>query len=100
MSWDTIAAQAVAQYTAKEPTNSGWRLIRRWRALRKRKQATDTSGATEPGYYVRSSDWPISRSDKDASPDETMQSLRGLSDYYETAMATLANDAADDAEDI
>jgi len=99
MDWEAAAERAVAQRAAKASATGNRAIIVRLRAWSKRRKEARSFTAPEPGYYVHSSDWPITRSDQDVPPEKTMQSLRGLSNYYGAAIATLANDARQASQD-
>jgi hypothetical protein len=101
MDWESVASDAVARHvTARDAAEAGRRgRVRRLRLqlrakfARRNLEGGMTAGrhprARAPGYYVGSSDWPISRSDRDASPEQVMAALQGLSLYYGAAMRTL-----------
>jgi hypothetical protein len=98
MDWELVASEAVARYTtarhaAEEQSESR---VGRWlraKFLRKSQRGCAAvpreTGVRAPGYYVDSSDWPTRRFKGDASAEQAMQALHGLSDYYAAAMVTL-----------
>lgn len=99
MDWELAATEAVERYvTAQEVTEAehsgpGQRLWVRLRASLRREspRAVEANAAPErpPGYYVDYSDWPITRSAGDSSPEQAIATLQGLSHYYGAAMESL-----------
>lgn len=99
MDWELAATEAVQRYvTAQgvaEAQHSGLgQRLRAWLRATLRHgspHAVEANAAPErpPGYYVDYSDWPITRSAGDSSPEEAIATLRGLSHYYGAAMESL-----------
>jgi hypothetical protein len=90
MDWEAVATQAVAQHAERARQLRGrWRPLALFRHWRDHHRSVRLETSPEPGYHVHASDWPIVASDSAASPEQTLESLRGLSNYYDAAMATL-----------